>query len=258
MENKSSQKAPVNKEHFIEVLKLKNSSIRKLSEAYEEIKRTEKTIRRCLDNGEMPPDLLNRIAKYLNVHPDYLSGLYNNKADRIEDDFLRIMYRSSIKPEKYPTKRHPTSPLELIGCQRAYYFTSTFPFSSTAQLHPSDYLILQNPLLSIKKGMQLTHTFIIIYLLLSPIFAAIFQLPLIILLTLNTGRTTHSTSGCAVKRDNSLRKCGIKIATLFFVTSVSIKSFSSSFSDSMLKNPDKLISSIYSSGLFPFNNSVTL
>lgn len=75
MENKSSQKAPVNKEHFIEVLKLKNSSIRKLSEAYEEIKRTEKTIRRCLDNGEMPPDLLNRIAKYLNVHPDYLSGL---------------------------------------------------------------------------------------------------------------------------------------------------------------------------------------
>lgn len=102
MENKSSQKVPVNKEHFIEVLKLKNSSIRKLSEAYKEIKRTEKTIHRCLDNGEMPPDLLNRIAKYPNVHPDYLSGLYNNKADRIEDDFLRIMYRSSIKPEKYP------------------------------------------------------------------------------------------------------------------------------------------------------------
>lgn len=86
----------------MEVLRLRNSSIRKLGEAYEEIERTEKTIRRCLNNGEMPPDLLNRIAKHLNVHPDYLSGVYDDKADRIEDDFLRTMYRSFIKPEKYP------------------------------------------------------------------------------------------------------------------------------------------------------------
>ena len=42
------------------------------------------------------------IAKHLNVHPDYLSGVYDDKADRIEDDFLRTMYRSFIKPEKYP------------------------------------------------------------------------------------------------------------------------------------------------------------
>ena len=62
MGNKSAQKVPVNKERFMEILKLRNSSIRKLGEAYEEIERTEKTIRRCLDAGEMPPDLLNRIA----------------------------------------------------------------------------------------------------------------------------------------------------------------------------------------------------
>lgn len=102
MGNKSAQKVPVNKERFIEVLRLRNSSIRKLGEAYEEIERTEKTIRRCLDNGEMPPDLLNRIAKYLNVHPDYLSGVYDDKADRIEDNFLRTMCKSFTKPEKYP------------------------------------------------------------------------------------------------------------------------------------------------------------
>lgn len=102
MGNKSAQKVPVNKERFMEILKLRNSSIRKLGEAYEEIERTEKTIRRCLDAGEMPPDLLNRIAKHLNVHPDYLSGIYDDKADRIEDDFLRSMYMSFIKPEKYP------------------------------------------------------------------------------------------------------------------------------------------------------------
>lgn len=72
MANKAVQKVPVNKQRFFEVLKWRNCSIRKLGEAYEQIERTEKTIRRCLDAGEMPPDLLDRIAKYLNVHPNYL------------------------------------------------------------------------------------------------------------------------------------------------------------------------------------------
>ncbi len=102
MANKTTRKISVNKEHFMEVLKLKNCSIRKLGEAYDEIERTEKTIRRCLESGEMPPDLLNRIAKFLDVHPDYLSGSYNEKADKIEDDYFRSLFSSFIKPEKYP------------------------------------------------------------------------------------------------------------------------------------------------------------
>ncbi|MFR3894789.1 MAG: hypothetical protein ACLTYJ_06695 [Merdibacter sp.] len=115
MGNKPAQKVPVNKKRFMEVLRLRNSSIRKLGEAYEEIERTEKTIRRCLDNGEMPPDLLNRIAKHLNVHPNYLSGVYDDKADRIEDDFLRTMYRSFIKPEKYPYLLKAKSDIEYTN-----------------------------------------------------------------------------------------------------------------------------------------------
>lgn len=102
MGNKTARKAPVNKERFMEVLRLKNCSIRMLGEAYDEIERTEKTIRRCLDNGEMAPDLLDKIAKYLDVHPDYLAGVYDEKADKIEDAFLRSLSRSFIKPEKYP------------------------------------------------------------------------------------------------------------------------------------------------------------
>lgn len=102
MANKALLKVQVNKQRFLEVLKLRNCSIRKLGEAYEQIGRTEKTIRRCLDTGKMPPDLLNRIAKYLNVHPDYLSGVYDNAADRIEDKYLRILSKSFIKPKKYP------------------------------------------------------------------------------------------------------------------------------------------------------------
>lgn len=102
MANKAVQKVPVNKQRFFEVLKWRNCSIRKLGEAYEQIERTEKTIRRCLDAGEMPPDLLDRIAKYLNVHPNYLSGVYDNNVDRIEDKYLRAVFKSFIKPEKYP------------------------------------------------------------------------------------------------------------------------------------------------------------
>ena len=102
MGNKPAKKIKVNKERFMEVLKLRNCSIRKLGEAYEQIERTEKTIRRCLENGEMPPDLLNKIAKYLDVHPDYLSGVYDNKADKIENAYLRALSRSFIRPDKYP------------------------------------------------------------------------------------------------------------------------------------------------------------
>ena len=102
MGNKATQKIIINKERFLEVLKLRNCSIRKLGDDYEQIQRTEKTIRRCLNKGEMPPELLNRIAKYLNVHPNYLSGAYDNKANQIGDDYLRTLSHSFIKPENYP------------------------------------------------------------------------------------------------------------------------------------------------------------
>ena len=97
-----TQKVVVNKKRFLEVLKHRNCSIRKLGEAYEEIERTEKTIRRCLDSGEMPSGLLDKIAKYLDVHPDYLSGIYHKKADKIEDAYMRTLSFRYINPDKYP------------------------------------------------------------------------------------------------------------------------------------------------------------
>ena len=102
MGNKSTATVPVNKKRFMEVLKIRNCSIRKLGDAYDEIERTEKTIRRYLDKGEMPPDLLDKIAKFLNVHPDYLSGVYDTKADRIKNAYLRSISKANINPEKYP------------------------------------------------------------------------------------------------------------------------------------------------------------
>jgi len=102
MANKVAHKVPVDKKRFMEVLKLMNCSIRKLGEAYNEIERTEKTIRRCLNNGEMPPDLLNKIAKYLNLDPDLLAGVYHKNIDNIEDAHVRSTLHSQLKPEKFP------------------------------------------------------------------------------------------------------------------------------------------------------------
>ncbi len=115
MANKIARKVPVNKQRFLEVLKLRNCSIRKLGESYEQIERTEKTIRRCLAAGEMPPDLLDRIAKYLNVHPDYLSGVYDTAADRVEDKHFRTLFKTFIKPEKYPYLLKTKSKIEYTS-----------------------------------------------------------------------------------------------------------------------------------------------
>lgn len=82
MANREIPKVPINRERFLEVLRARGSNVRKLGKAYNEIQRTEKTIRRCLDEGKMTQDLLERIARFLNVHPDYLAGINDEKADR--------------------------------------------------------------------------------------------------------------------------------------------------------------------------------
>jgi len=100
--NKETVKLPVNRTRFDEALKLRHSSIRKLGEAYDEIARTEKTIRRCLQQDEMSPDLLDRIGKFLDVDPDYISGKYDREIDKIKDKHLRSVLAAQLKAEKYP------------------------------------------------------------------------------------------------------------------------------------------------------------
>lgn len=135
MANKETPKVPINRDRFFEVLKARGCSIRKLGEAYNEIQRTEKTIRRCLDEGKMPPDLLDRIARYLNVHPDYLAGVYDEKADRIEDAYLRHMYLRSVRPEKYP---YLLKAIEDIDYTRYFENILTMNHISMAQFRTLD------------------------------------------------------------------------------------------------------------------------
>lgn len=101
MANKKVARVPFSRERFMQALEYRNSSIRKLGKV-PEIDRDEKTIRRCLHDGEIPPALLDRIGRYLDVHPDFLSGTYDRPVERIDDDILRRMIKSQIRVEDHP------------------------------------------------------------------------------------------------------------------------------------------------------------
>jgi hypothetical protein len=62
-------------EWFKWVVHKQGSSIRKLG-ADKDIGKTERTIRRALKTKSMRPELLGKIAKKLDVHPDYLAGRF--------------------------------------------------------------------------------------------------------------------------------------------------------------------------------------
>ena len=75
------QKIHINRQRFLKTLEEKGSSIAKLGSCYLEIGRTERTIRRCINSKQgMPAELLDSIAKYLNVYPDLLSGKLDDLA----------------------------------------------------------------------------------------------------------------------------------------------------------------------------------
>ena len=101
MANKKVAKVPFSRYRFTQALDYRKSSIRKLGKVAE-IERDEKTIRRCLHNGEIPPALLDRIGRYLDVHPDFLSGTYDRPIERIEDETVRMMLKTQIRVEDHP------------------------------------------------------------------------------------------------------------------------------------------------------------
>lgn len=101
MANKEAPKVPFSRERFMQALDYRKSSIRKLGKV-PEIDRDEKTIRRYLRNGTIPPELLNRISRYLDVHPDFLSGKYDQSVEQIGNDEVCIMLKAQIRVQNHP------------------------------------------------------------------------------------------------------------------------------------------------------------
>lgn len=91
----------IDSEFFKKALKDKKSSIRKLGGNGNVIK-SERTIRRALKAGKMSRNLLDSIAKEIDVYPAYLSGEIKLSRCSIKDDVLRDVALSSLRINDYP------------------------------------------------------------------------------------------------------------------------------------------------------------
>lgn len=107
MANRKSEKTKIGRECFLRIIREKGYTVEKLGER-PEIDRSAKTIQRCLSSEEMPPDLLDRIARFIDVDPKYLSGAYDRRFEEIKDtlpspDLTQYLWR---KTDRFPYFKH--------------------------------------------------------------------------------------------------------------------------------------------------------
>lgn len=94
-------KETIDKNVFMEVIKYKGVSIRKLGDV-ESIDCTERTIRRSLNENKMTPIFLDQIAKHLDIDPRYLSGELHRKARSFTNKVLKEQWLKRLEPHNYP------------------------------------------------------------------------------------------------------------------------------------------------------------
>lgn len=101
MANKKLKKVPLDKECLMESLQLRNSSIRKLGADYV-FGWSSKSVERGIKDGEVSPELMEALGRYLDVDTDYLSGKYHRDAEKIKDESLCLILNSHLKAKKFP------------------------------------------------------------------------------------------------------------------------------------------------------------
>lgn len=106
MANKKSKKEPFQWERFLAAKRRAKISITKLGSKDDGIGWSEKTIRRAKADGEISPEILEALAKRLDIDPDYLRGKYDHFYDLIADGFdekqREIYLKKMLDPGRYP------------------------------------------------------------------------------------------------------------------------------------------------------------
>lgn len=106
MGNRKSKKESFKWERFIDAKKRAKISIRQLGASEGGVGRSEKTIRRAKSDGEIKPELIEALAKRLDVAPDYLRGEYDCIYEQFADNFTgkqREAYlKTMLAPERFP------------------------------------------------------------------------------------------------------------------------------------------------------------
>ena len=117
MANQKVKTVPLSKDRFREARKLRKMSLAAISKK-PGVDRTEKTLRRWIRRGEIPPDLLDAIGKELNVDPKFISGELDRIAEKLEDNpanlsALKAQFHASDFPYDYKQKRE-LKPLQYV------------------------------------------------------------------------------------------------------------------------------------------------
>lgn len=113
MSNKKTKKIPIIRESFLRIIREKGYTVEKLG-MQQQVDRSGKTIQRCLTAGEMQPELLDRIGRFLDVDPSYLAGEYDRifeeKKDTLENS--KITHFLWTKTDRFPYSKHETENID--------------------------------------------------------------------------------------------------------------------------------------------------
>ena len=114
MSYKKVEKVRVHKRFFIYCLKKdRKYSLRQLAREYnsseevsDKLKRSDKALRTALNKGEMRRDVLESIAKFVDLEPDYLSGeqIQDIRESDLPEDMKRALVSRTI-PRPYGTTK---------------------------------------------------------------------------------------------------------------------------------------------------------
>ena len=116
MGNKKIEKRPIIRDNFLRIIREKGYTVERLG-MQPQVNRSGKTIQRCLVTGEMPPELLNRIARFLDVDPSYLAGDYDRRFEDIKDMLVGPLFMKNNKTEKilkFEYKKRPRAHRDYI------------------------------------------------------------------------------------------------------------------------------------------------
>lgn len=132
-------------QRFRDTIKYRGLSIRKLGKD-EYIDRTEKSIRTYLKTEYIPKDVLERIARQLNVEPDFLAGEYDRKWDKVGGEIGKYN-KARLNPDDYPFFKAERRTIEHYKHFKNTLILHGISWEQCQALTPEDRILLRRKLI---------------------------------------------------------------------------------------------------------------
>ena len=138
---KKKKLVPISKRRFMEALEYRNMTIKSLGESLE-FSRSESAMGKYLREGGLPEDVLEEVAVFLNVHPDFICGKYDYEK-YAKDPTQAEAIHNLITPDKCPYVIKAASDIDLKRYYETLLVAHEIPFSDFLKLEPDERLKFQ-------------------------------------------------------------------------------------------------------------------